>query len=78
MLGLRPPDDTLLWRLETEQTEVVCFAVANPRGGMALCVERNGELMVAECDAAVDRAQELRAAIEAEGLRLIGGSDVED
>src|SRR5688572_30051942 len=43
----QPPGDALLWRVETDHTEVVCFVVAAPDGGVALCVERNEELMVA-------------------------------
>jgi hypothetical protein len=43
-----------------------------PDGGMALCVERNEELMVAESYAslerAIERSQELRAALGAIGL----------
>ncbi len=43
----QPPDDALLWRVETDHTEVVCLVGRRPTGGVALCVERN-ELMVAE------------------------------
>jgi hypothetical protein len=50
----------------------VCYFVAAPDGGMALCVERNEELMVAESYAsleqAIERSQELRAALGAIGL----------
>jgi hypothetical protein len=44
----QPPDDALLWRVETDHSEVVCYVVAAPDGGVALCVERNEELLVAE------------------------------
>ncbi len=54
-------------RVETDHIEVVCFVVAAPDGGVALCVERNEELMIAESSAslerAVERSQELRAAL---------------
>jgi hypothetical protein len=67
-----PPDDALLWRVETDHNEVVCFVVAAPDGGVALCVERIEELMVAESYAslerAIERAQELRAALGVIGL----------
>ena len=66
------PDDALVWRVETDHTEVVCFVVAAPDGGVALCVERNEELMIAESYAslerAVERSQELRAALGTIGL----------
>ena len=68
----QPPDDALLWRVETDHSEVVCYVVAAPDGGVALCVERNEELMVAESYAslerAIERSQELRAALGAIGL----------
>ena len=54
-------------RVETDHIEVVCFVVAAPDGGVALCVERSEELMIAESNAslerAVERSQELRAAL---------------
>ena len=72
----RPLDDALLWRVETDHTEVVCFVVAASDGGMALCVERNEELMIAEAYAslerAVERSQELRAALGTIGLPAEG------
>jgi hypothetical protein len=75
----QPPDDTLLWRVETDHTEVVCFIVAAPDSGVALCVERNEELMVAESYAlserAIESAQELRAALGAIGLPEKGTTD---
>jgi hypothetical protein len=62
----------LLWRVETDHTEVVCFVVCGARWRVALCVERNEELMVAESYAslerAVERSQELRAGLGAIGL----------
>jgi hypothetical protein len=52
--------------------EVVCYVVAAPDGEVALCVERNEELMVAESygslERAIERSQELRAALGAIGL----------
>ena len=30
----QPPDDALLWRVETNHTEIVCFVVAAPDGGV--------------------------------------------
>ena len=72
----QPPDDALLWRVETDHTEVVCFVVAAPDGGVALCVERNEELMVAESYAsserAVERSWEPRAALGPNGLPAEG------
>jgi hypothetical protein len=72
----RPPDDALLWRVETDHTEVVCFVVAAPDGGVGVCVERNEELMVAESypslERAIERPQELRAALGAIGLPAEG------
>jgi hypothetical protein len=66
------PDDALLWRVETDHSEVVCYVVAAPDGGVALYVERNAELMVAESygslERAIERPQELRAALGAIGL----------
>jgi hypothetical protein len=74
-----PPDDALLWRVETGHTEVVCYVVAAPDGVVALCVERNEELMVAESYASLERAiewsQELRAALGAIGLPDEGTTD---
>jgi hypothetical protein len=68
--------------MESAHTEVVCFGVANPEGGVAVCVERDEELIVAECcsglEAAMDRARELRAAIEATGLRQIDQGDLNE
>ena len=32
----QPPDDALLWRVETDHTEVVCFVIAAADGGVAL------------------------------------------
>ena len=68
----QPPDDALLWRVETDHSEVVCYVVAAPDGGVALYVERNEELLVAESYAslerAIERSQELRAALGAIGL----------
>lgn len=69
----QPPDDALLWRVETDHSEVVCYVVAAPDGGVALCVERNEELMVAKSygslERAIERSQELRAALGGIGLR---------
>ena len=68
----QPPNDALLWRVATDHTEVVCFVVAACDRGVALCVERNEELMVAESYASlervIERSQELRAELGAIGL----------
>ena len=74
------PDDALLWRVETDHTEVVCFVVAAPDGGVALCVERNEELMIAESyirlpGASRGALRELRAALGAMGLPAEGNDD---
>ncbi len=69
------PDDALVWRVETDHTEVVCFVVAAP-DGVALCVERNEELIVAESYAsserAVERSWQPRAALDPIGLPAEG------
>jgi hypothetical protein len=52
----QPPDDALLWRVETDHSEVVCYVVAAPDGGIALYVERHEELMVAESYVSLERA----------------------
>ena len=75
----QPPDDEFLWRVETDHTEGVCFVVAAPDGGVALCVECNEELMVAESYAsserAVERSWEPRAALGPNGLPARGTID---
>ncbi len=67
-------------RVETDHIEVVCFVVAAPDGGVALCVERNEELMIAESSAslerAVERSQELRAALARWARRPRGTTDL--
>ncbi len=72
----QPPDDALLWRVETDHTEVVCFVVAAPDGGVALCMECNEELMVAgsyaSSERAVERSWEPRAALDPIGLPAEG------
>jgi hypothetical protein len=55
-----------------DHSEVVCYVVAAPDDGVALCVERNEELLVAESyaslEGAIERSQELRATLAAIGL----------
>jgi len=65
-----------LWRLEGVLADVECFVVENG-DRFAICVERRGELFVAEMyealDAALRRAEELRVTSERRGLVEVQG-----
>lgn len=61
------PDSALLWRLRGQHQQLTCFAVQGD-GVVAVRVEHDGELVVAEgstsMDAALARAEEVRAELE--------------
>ena len=67
----QPPGDALLWRVQGQHHDVVCYVVD---AGVVLCVASDGEndLLVAESHPtladAIERASVLRASLTAHGL----------
>jgi glycosyltransferase involved in cell wall biosynthesis len=67
----QPPDDALLWRVQGQHHEVVCYVVAADTG-VVLCVASDGEndLLVAESHTTLADAMERGVSLP----RELGGS----